>query len=87
MPPENLKSKQDRSTTGPFQNENMSKPPKKCFKLNFRQPLRLNSPAVFIYGLERMGVKYLVMSTAGCFYLGKVGYGITSFLIGTVLGK
>ncbi|GAA5800766.1 hypothetical protein HPULCUR_006204 [Helicostylum pulchrum] len=56
-------------------------------KLDYRQPLRLNSPAVFVYGLERMGVKYLVMSAMLCLYLGQSGYGITSLLMASITGN
>ncbi|KAI9265675.1 hypothetical protein EDC94DRAFT_43204 [Helicostylum pulchrum] len=86
LPPENFKSEEDPSTTGPFKNESLLEPPKKCFKLDYRQPLRLNSPAVFVYGLERMGVKYLVMSAMLCLYLGQSGYGITSLLMASITG-
>ncbi|GAA5809804.1 hypothetical protein MFLAVUS_003219 [Mucor flavus] len=86
LPPENLKSEEDPSTTGPFKNESLLEPPKKCFKLDYRQPLRLNSPIVFVYGLERMGVKYLVMSAMLCLYLGQSGYGISSLLMASITG-
>ncbi|KAI7888712.1 uncharacterized protein EV154DRAFT_468602 [Mucor mucedo] len=82
---QNLQSEKDPTSSVPF-NFNKFSAPKKCFKLNYQQPLGLNAPSILVAGLEDVGVKYLIMSALLCLYLGQVGYGILSLLMTSMTG-
>ncbi|KAG2206827.1 hypothetical protein INT47_007583 [Mucor saturninus] len=82
---QNLQSEKDPTSSVPF-NFNKFSAPKKCFKLNYQQPLGLNAPSILVAGLEDVGVKYLIMSALLCLYLGQVGYGLLSLLMTSMTG-
>lgn len=85
-PEQNLQSEKDRTSSVPF---NFNKPfgSKNCFKLNYQQPLGLNSPRILVAGLEDMGVKYLIMSALVCLCLGQADYGILTLILTSLTGK
>lgn len=83
---QNLESEKDQTSSVPF-NFNKFSAPRKCFKLNYQQPLGLNAPSILVAGLEDMGVKYLIMSALLCLYLGQAEYGLLSLVLTSMTGK